>query len=143
MQNIQPETVLEYFDHLGKLVVNIKNRTGAFGELQTLQERTRLAIQSLYWFEQTDTLIELITLFHDFHQILSSDLRQRQSEVRLASFRTFPVKEESTTTGRRRFKVEEQTLINFRSLGFSWVQISQMLLISRWTIYRRVKEYGI
>ena len=116
MQNIQPETVLEYFDHLGKLVDDIKNRTRAFDELETLQERTRLAVQSLHSFEQTDTLIELTVLIHGLHQILSSDLRQSQSEVRLASFRKFPVKEESTTTGRRRFKVEEHTLINFRSL---------------------------
>ena len=84
MQNIQPETVLEYFDHLGKLVDDIKNRTRAFDELETLQERTRLAVQSLHSFEQTDTLIELTVLIHGLHHILSSDLKQSQLTCQLS-----------------------------------------------------------
>lgn len=76
--------MLEYFDHLGKLVDDIKNRTRAFDELETLQERTRLAVQSLHSFEQTDTLIELTVLIHGLHQILSSDLKQSQLTCQLS-----------------------------------------------------------
>ena len=34
-------------------------------------------------------------------------------------------------------------LIQLRSCGFTWKNISEMLLVSRWTIRRRVIEYGI
>ena len=34
-------------------------------------------------------------------------------------------------------------LLELRSLGFKWKQISDMLPVSRWTIRRRVVEFGI
>ena len=34
-------------------------------------------------------------------------------------------------------------LLELHSLGFKWKQISDMLLVSRWTIRRRVVEFGI
>ena len=34
-------------------------------------------------------------------------------------------------------------LLELHSLGFKWKQISDMLLVSRWTIWRRVVEFGI
>jgi len=39
--------------------------------------------------------------------------------------------------------LKEETLLYFRNLGFSWKQISQLLMVSRWTIYRRVNELGL
>ena len=34
-------------------------------------------------------------------------------------------------------------LEELRELGFSWIKIAEMLGLSRWTIHRRVKEYGL
>lgn len=34
-------------------------------------------------------------------------------------------------------------LIELRDLNFSWVEISEILLVSRWTVYRRVREFEI
>ena len=45
--------------------------------------------------------------------------------------------------GRPKFDTKEETLVELRSLGFSWEDISRMLLVSRWTIHRRVSEFGL
>lgn len=34
-------------------------------------------------------------------------------------------------------------LESLRSIGLNWTQISKMLRVSRWTIYRRAKEYNL
>ena len=44
---------------------------------------------------------------------------------------------------KRKFDIEEETVVELRSLGFSWEDISRMLLVSRWTIHRRVSEFGL
>lgn len=49
----------------------------------------------------------------------------------------------TVTPGRPRLDIREDVLIQLRSFGFTWKNISQMLLVSRWTIRRRVIEYGI
>jgi hypothetical protein len=49
----------------------------------------------------------------------------------------------ASTSGRPRLQISEDTLIQLRSLGFTLETISKMLLLSRWTIWRRVKEFGI
>ena len=36
--------------------------------------------------------------------------------------------------GRPKFDIKEETLVELRSLGFSWEVISRMLLVSRWII---------
>ena len=50
---------------------------------------------------------------------------------------------ESTGPGRPKFKIEEETLLHFRNLGFSWKDIARLLLVSRWTLWRRARELGI
>ena len=42
---------------------------------------------------------------------------------------------------KRKFDIEEETVVELRSLGFSLEDISRMLLVSRWTIHRRVSEF--
>ena len=50
---------------------------------------------------------------------------------------------QSNRPGRPKFRIEDETLLHFRSLGFSWKDIARLLLVSRWTIWRRVRELGI
>ena len=45
--------------------------------------------------------------------------------------------------GRPKLQVSVEVLLELRSLGFKWNDISEMLLVSRWTIRRRVVEFGI
>jgi len=52
-------------------------------------------------------------------------------------------KEEKETPGRPRFVIPAEMLEELRELGFSWIKIGKMLGVSRWTIHRRVEEYGL
>jgi len=54
-----------------------------------------------------------------------------------------PKVERSGRPGRPKFEISEDVLLELRSYGFTWTQIADMLLVSRWTIRRRVVEYGL
>ena len=45
--------------------------------------------------------------------------------------------------GRPKFEIAQELLENLRVLGCTWMQIVRMLQVSRWTIRRRVVEYGL
>ena len=53
----------------------------------------------------------------------------------------FPNDEQSGQPGRPKFEINEDVLIELRLYGFTWKQIADMLLVSRWTIRRHVVEY--
>ena len=46
-------------------------------------------------------------------------------------------------SGRPSIKIPMEMLEELRGIGFTWTNISQMLGVSRWTIHRRVVEYGL
>ena len=48
-----------------------------------------------------------------------------------------------TGPGRPKYNIDEEVLLNLRALGFTWKEIAQLLLVSRWTLWRRVRELGI
>ena len=50
--------------------------------------------------------------------------------------------EEKETPGRSRFDIPGEMLEELRELGFSWIKIGELLRVSRWTIQRRIEEYG-
>ena len=54
-----------------------------------------------------------------------------------------PKVERSGRPGRPRFEISEDVLLELRSYGCTWKQVADMLLVSRWTIRRRVVEYGL
>ena len=54
-----------------------------------------------------------------------------------------PGKQVKETPGRPRFDIPAEMLEELRELGFSWIKIGEMLGVSRWTIHRRVAEYGL
>lgn len=45
--------------------------------------------------------------------------------------------------GRPKFHITSEVLEDLRNLGFSWTKIAMMMGVSRWTISRRVKDYGL
>ena len=53
----------------------------------------------------------------------------------------FPNDEQSGQPGRPKFEINEDVLIELRLYGFTWKQIADMFLVSRWTIRRHVVEY--
>ena len=44
---------------------------------------------------------------------------------------------------RPKVNISQDTLVYFRSLNFKWNYITDMFLVSRWTIRRRVVEFGL
>lgn len=54
-----------------------------------------------------------------------------------------PKVERNSRPGRPRFEINEDVLLELHSCGFTWKQIADMLLVSRWTTRRRVVEYGL
>ena len=45
--------------------------------------------------------------------------------------------------GRPSFSIPKEILENLRASGYSWTEISKILHVSRWTIYRRVREFNL
>lgn len=45
--------------------------------------------------------------------------------------------------GRPSLQVPEEMLECLRSIGMNWSQIAKMLRVSRWTVYRRAREYNL
>ena len=45
--------------------------------------------------------------------------------------------------GRPAYPIPKEVLVELRGLNFSWCKISDMFGVSRWTVMRRVQEYGI
>ena len=52
-------------------------------------------------------------------------------------------KRASTGPGRPKYEIEEEELLYFREIGYTWVEIAKLLSVSRWTVSRRVAELGI
>ena len=61
----------------------------------------------------------------------------------LAVYQFSNVTENRGQAGRPRVRIEEETLLHFRNIGYSWKEIAELLLVSRWTILRTVRAYGI
>ena len=49
----------------------------------------------------------------------------------------------SSGPGRPRFDINEQQLMYLHSMGFTWVEIANLLGVSRMTIFRRRREFGL
>eukprot|EP00112_Aurelia_sp_Birch-Aquarium-sp1_P019875 Seg500.5 transcript_id=Seg500.5/GoldUCD/mRNA.D3Y31 product="DNA transposase THAP9" pseudo=true protein_id=Seg500.5/GoldUCD/D3Y31 len=87
----------------------------------------------------------LATLLRNFRLLLASWRNvssDRCSNVAIYSLDAPPMAQ-SVNAGRPKFEISEEVLLQFRSIGFTWTQIAEMLLVSRWTIRRRVVEFGV
>ena len=52
-------------------------------------------------------------------------------------------REKGKNPGRPSLKIPVEMLEELRGLGFTWTRIAEMLGVSRWTVHRRVAEYGL
>ena len=50
---------------------------------------------------------------------------------------------DGTRPGRPKYYIPKAVLVNLREMGYTWTQISEMLLVSRLTIARRAAQYEI
>ena len=90
----------------------------------------------------TTNITYLSCQFRIFSQILHREIINGiPNNLEIFSYATEFEKVEGP--GRPRYKLSEDILVNLRDLGFTWNEISSMLLVSCWTVYRRVQEFNI
>ena len=88
------------------------------------------------------TLNRLATVFTDVLSLLNNRNAIR-SPALVNKNETTVSTEANGCPGRPRFVIRAEMLEELRELGFSWNKIGEMLGVSRWTIHRRVAEYGL
>ena len=106
-----------------------------------------LSLPGVYAILETNDLEHLKALSDVFADILSA----MQQLLSTLSVTPATVAENVCVTegrnpgevGRPKFRIQSEVLEDLRSLGFSWTKIAMMLGVSRWTISRRVKDYGL
>ena len=94
-------------------------------------------------FEEVSRNLQV--LHQKWHRKLQEiELRSAPNCTHLAVYSTkSPATSERMGPGRPKFIIEEEALLQFRSLGFTWKDIASLLLVSRWTVWRRVRELEI
>lgn len=109
----------------------------------------RWALHNVYPYvsEKTRSAILEITRniqfkFWDCQRGCEFPSRTRCSQVAVLSLSS-PNQLNSGHVGRPKFDIREETLVELRSLGFSWEDVARMLLVWRWTVHRRVSEFGL
>ena len=96
----------------------------------------------LIGFSTIKTFIELIQTFQTFYETLKRKLISFKHQ-NLAVCQFSNIIKNRGQAGRPRVPMQEETLLYFRDIGCSWKEIAELLLVSRWTIVRRVREYDI
>ena len=74
--------------------------------------------------------------------IRQGECLSRCSQVAVLSF-NLPETVKTEQPGRPKFDIQEETLFKLTLLGLNWNEIGRMLLVSGWTIQRRVAEFGL
>ena len=86
--------------------------------------------------------MQLMQKFQPIYQNLKRKLISFKPE-NLAVYHFPNVTENRGQAGRPRVRIEEKTLLHFWNIGYSWKEIAELLLVSKWTILRTVRGYGI
>ena len=134
-----------FFNETLQLLEDLNNRVNQ--DLFTLKERIDLATGSLCSIKEELPLSKskLEPLIENL-RIYSEELHRETLNLDrdIAIYTTvYPKSITANGPGRPKKCIDENCLVYFRELGFSWKEISQLLLVSRWTIYRRVNELGL
>ena len=90
----------------------------------------------------TDQLQELCSCFSEIHLYWwnrMGEIGRRTTSIANLGPRSAAV----SGVGRPKLEIAQELLENLRALGCTWMQIACMLQVSRWTIRRRVVEYGL
>ena len=139
-----------FFESLLKILDDC-DRVGSDAEREVLSRRLDYAIIALQHIlpllpDDTADGVFIRELSENFRSIRTErNFRQNvsvPSQVGVYSLDPPPVSR-THSVGRPRLEISEEVLLQFRSFGFKWQQIADMLLVSRWTIRRRVEEFGI
>ncbi len=136
------ETVLDTAEYL---LQNDANSEVAEYYAEVVDHSIRLVRSISECIEETTDKENLELLALAFTDVLS--LLHHQNAMRLPSRscenHVHLETEKNGCPGRPHFLIRAEMLEELRELGFSWTKIGQMIGVSRWTIQRRVVEYGL
>ena len=137
-------STLIFFEELSRLAEELQNIIPE--DTITHKERIREALHGLQYLKVTicesrQHLEPLENLLNVFYQDLSR--QSESSDPRVAVCRRTVSTLTHSGPGRPKYEIPKEHLLYFKSLGFTWNAIADMLLVSRWTLRRRVIEYGI
>lgn len=96
--------------------------------------------------DTTDTLNNVLESVSSLNQVINNILLMFRQYSRTMDEQTQGVilsQRNTLLPGRPSFNIEKEQLEYLRSLSFTWVSISKMLLVSRMTIYRHRLHYGL
>lgn len=114
-------------ERLSTIADVLDNMQSIVDEAETLELRSFL--ESLVQFNQL--IRQIMNLFREY----STNLDETVSYATPSQHNSQP--------GRPSFSIQKEQLEFLRSLSFTWVCISRMLMVSRMTIYRRRVQYGM
>ena len=131
-----------FFDQISRLVHEFESRTQ--NNLLDLKVRLEMAIDGITNLNSlitTTSITDLLCQFRIFSQILHREINGILNNLAIFSYATEFEKVEGP--GRPRYILSEDILVDLRDLGFNWNEIFSMLLVSCWTVYRRVQKLSI
>ena len=146
VENDLPQFLESVLDKVEYIFHNDVDLEGAESHAEVLDQSIRL-IRSISECADVETqdkinLNTLATVFTDVLSLLNNRNAIRSPAI-VNKNETTVATEANGCPGRPRFVIRAEMLEELRELGFSWNKISEMLGVSRWTIHRRVAEYGL
>ena len=140
----------EFFNQLHALVDSIKNRRTGDEDLTYLHQHLGDSITTLhylvnaYYFLEDDltTINKLIRNLRIMYVDLFRDMMKANIDLAYLNLEPPPT-EISRGPGRPKYIISEEKLVFLKQLGFTWKNIATVLLVSRWTIYRRINQLGL
>ena len=127
---------------LNRLNEDLNNRHPSQGiDYLIFCERLHLAVNSLRNLRDIisgENIELLLQSFQLYTLIIEREVND--TSIRPAIIMLETHSEGSSRRGRPKLSIAEDALLYFRELSYSWKDISLMLNVSQWTVYRRVRE---
>ena len=157
MANVMPpQDWCEYFASLQTLLDSTRRQFGLANETYTEYAIERLTLScrglasirdAVRQADRDDSLNAvdalLAGLLRNMHALLQYwQLYQGTLDANTARY-CVPTDRQPRQRGRPRFDISQEQLEYLRSLSFSWTEIASLLGVSRMTVYRRRREYGM
>ena len=82
----------------------------------------------------SEIIEEIVTQFQIFNQMVHRSVATNSSkDNKIAIFQTGASNSVVNGPGRPKLLIPEETLLHFRELGYTWIEIASLLMVSRWT----------
>ena len=148
MANTDPYA--EFFDDLLTVVTAMENENTEDHLISEdhLQHSISVLNHAIHFeFSEAECVRKLNDLVEQLRMLLL-DLRRKMynccsSRLAILSVDEPQKEKQLSGPGRPRYIIGEEKLLYLREIGFNWKDIAAMLLVSRWTVSRRVAELGL